>query len=296
MVMTCPELSLEVAFDELMKADRLKIVKRTEGTSTTVLIGRLLSMSKEHLLSQTADEKPESPELVSKQAFGKAGEMLRNTNISSAAHVSESTSSPTPVWMLLPTMSRMALFYGERPRRLGDAGRVVYAPGEWDLFHVGHARFLQKARSLGDFLLVGCYNDEIIHQKKGYNYPLQTLHERSLNVLACRHTDDVLLGAPWQVSEDLLKTLNVSVVVTGQNNVYASASPPDFKDPCGLGDPFEVPRSAGILTVLESDCNLTMDVIAERILLHTAQYTIRQRVKETAERTYTVNKEFVAET
>ena len=38
------------AYDEMKKAGRLKIVKRTEGVSTTDFIGRLLTLSKEYLL------------------------------------------------------------------------------------------------------------------------------------------------------------------------------------------------------------------------------------------------------
>ncbi|CAE8602255.1 unnamed protein product, partial [Polarella glacialis] len=174
-------------FDEVRAAGRLHIVKRTEGTSTTMLIGRLLSMSKDHLPKQSAEEKVlDSPQLVSNEAL---------------ASMASVTPISAPTWTLLPTMSRMALFYSDRPRYLSAAKRVVYAPGEWDLFHVAHVRFLQRARQLGDFLVVGCYDDETIHRKKGKNYPLQTLHERSLNVLACRHVDDVLLGAPWQVTK-----------------------------------------------------------------------------------------------
>ena len=50
----------------------------------------------------------------------------------------------------------------------------VYAPGEWDLFHHGHVRFLRRARELGDVLLLGCYADSTINAKRGANYPLQT--------------------------------------------------------------------------------------------------------------------------
>lgn len=64
-----------------------------------------------------------------------------------------------PLWMLLPTMSRMAVFFGDRGKGIRPKTRVVYAPGEWDLFHAGHVRFLAAARSLGDFLIAGCYTD-----------------------------------------------------------------------------------------------------------------------------------------
>merc|ERR1712130_330645 len=107
----------------------------------------------------------------------------------------------------------------------------------------------------GDFLLVGLHQDELIHHKKGKNYPIQTLRERALNVLSCKYVDDVLLGAPWKVTLDLLKSLNVSVVVTGMINVYADGA----KDPQGLGDPFDEVRGTHKLQFLESELCLTMD-------------------------------------
>eukprot|EP00931_Biecheleriopsis_adriatica_P107447 TRINITY_DN81790_c0_g1_i1.p1 TRINITY_DN81790_c0_g1~~TRINITY_DN81790_c0_g1_i1.p1 ORF type:complete len:489 (-),score=112.33 TRINITY_DN81790_c0_g1_i1:77-1486(-) len=268
-------------FDEVQAAGRLHVVKRTEGTSTTMLIGRLLSMSKEHLLSHSAQEEvPGTPQLLSERT-----EASPETAVSSIG---------APIWTLLPTMSRMALFYSDRRRAAGGGTRVVYAPGEWDLFHIGHIRFLEQARRLGDVLIVGLYDDETIHRKKGKNYPLQTLHERALNVLACRHVDDVLLGAPWQASKDLLKTLNVAVLVTGSNNQYADPLPQE-QDVLGLGDPFVHARATKILKVLDSDCELTMDVIAERILKNTSTYLLRQSAKEPAEQAYMETKEYVAE-
>lgn len=271
--------------DEVMAAGRLRIVKRTEGTSTTTLIGRLLSASKDHLLSRTAADRalPSAPRLISEEATQRSPD-------------GGSAPDSAPLWMLLPTMSRMVLFYGNRPpRSLCGATRVVYAPGEWDLFHVGHVRFLQRARALGDFLLVGCYEDSTIHRKKGRNYPLQTLHERALNVLACRHVDDVLLGAPWVVTKDLLTTLNVTVVATGSNNVHRDPLAEGAQDPFGMGDPFQELRQSDVLQILPSACELTMDVIAERICDRTALYAQRQAAKLPAERAYNEGKTFMAE-
>lgn len=299
-------------YDELLAAGRLRIVKRTEGTSTTALIGRLLSMSKEHLMKTSQEERVLSPTRVSEGAAlgwnrtfsqdpagstagapgkrrGASGQPDGTAEPAEPA-VPLTAPQPAPLWMLLPTMSRMTLFFGERLRKVADATRVVYVPGNWDLFHVGHIRFLEQAKKLGDFVLVGCYSDETIHSFKGLNYPLQTMHERALNVLACKFVDDVILGASWQVTQDMLTTMNIAVVATGKNKVYAEPRAADKPDPAGLGDPFEVPRARGVMKVVDSDCALTIDVIAERIVENIATYAIRQRKKEKAEREYTNQK------
>jgi len=45
------------------------------------------------------------------------------------------------------------------------------------------------------------------------------LHERVLSVLACRYVDEVVIGAPYVVSQDLLDHLNVSVVAHGKTSI-----------------------------------------------------------------------------
>lgn len=58
--------------------------------------------------------------------------------------------------------------------------------GAFDLFHVGHLDFLEKARAEGDYLIVGLHTDPIVNRYKGSNYPIMNLHERVLSVLACK--------------------------------------------------------------------------------------------------------------
>lgn len=37
------------------------------------------------------------------------------------------------------------------------------------------------------------------------------LHERVLSVLSCKHVDDVVFGAPWAVTKELIVTFNIKV-------------------------------------------------------------------------------------
>lgn len=64
--------------------------------------------------------------------------------------------------------------------------QVVYVAGAFDLFHVGHLDFLEKAREQGDFLIVGLHTDPEVNRYKGSNFPIMNLHERVLSVLACK--------------------------------------------------------------------------------------------------------------
>jgi len=64
--------------------------------------------------------------------------------------------------------------------------KIIYVAGAFDLFHVGHLDFLEKARAEGDYLIVGLHTDPIVNRYKGSNYPIMNLHERVLSVLACK--------------------------------------------------------------------------------------------------------------
>ena len=45
--------------------------------------------------------------------------------------------------------------------------------------------------------------------------PIMNVHERALSVLACRFVDEVVIGAPTNLTEDLVKTFNISIVAHG---------------------------------------------------------------------------------
>lgn len=64
-------------------------------------------------------------------------------------------------------------------------------------------------------MIVGVHDDEIINQIKGNNYPVLQLQERVLNVLALKFVDEVIIGAPYIVSEQLIKQFNIHLVVEG---------------------------------------------------------------------------------
>lgn len=42
---------------------------------------------------------------------------------------------------------------------------------------------------------------------RGLHRPIMSLHERSLSVLACRYVDEVIIGAPWEVSKDMVSRI-----------------------------------------------------------------------------------------
>ncbi len=72
---------------------------------------------------------------------------------------------------------------------------------------------LKIAKSYGDYLYVGLWSDEMIKHYCGNKYPVISLNERLLMTLSCKYVDDVVVGAPFIITKDLVKSLNVNKIV-----------------------------------------------------------------------------------
>jgi len=159
----------------------------------------------------------------------------------------------------------------------------VYIGGTFDLLHVGHARALEQASELGDYLLVGVHSDETVRRRRGM-LPVLTLMERAMAVLAMRWVDDVVLGAPWEVTRDLLVTMNVAVVAAGQQGPLSASS-----------GPLVIPRTLGILREVDSESQLTSGSLRDRFLQRRDSIEKRNGALLPKEATYTRAKEYVPE-
>ena len=91
---------------------------------------------------------------------------------------------------------------------------VVTTNGCFDVLHLGHLRYLQAARQLGDLLVVAVNSDSSVRQLKGENRPLVPEAERAemLAGLACV---DYVVIFPELTPIDLLSELKPSVHVKG---------------------------------------------------------------------------------
>lgn len=79
----------------------------------------------------------------------------------------------------------------ERERERGR--RIVFTNGCFDLLHVGHVKYLQKARSLGDLLVLGLNSDASIRRLKGPKRPLIGEEERAHLMAALKCIDFVVI-------------------------------------------------------------------------------------------------------
>ena len=87
--------------------------------------------------------------------------------------------------------------------RKGGA-RVVFANGCFDLLHVGHVRYLEAAKGLGDLLVVGVNSDEQVRRLKGEGRPFVPERERAEVIAGLRAVDYVTVFHEPTVTELLL--------------------------------------------------------------------------------------------
>ncbi|KAH6798294.1 phosphorylethanolamine cytidylyltransferase 1 [Perilla frutescens var. hirtella] len=257
------------------EAGRYKQIKRTEGVSSTDIVerGQLGTAIITRLCSGNS--------AMAAQLCNDNSAMVAATNLKMVSLVvrHEYLIFYPPLAGL--SNSRMAR-HGPGP----DA-RIIYIDGAFDLFHAGHVEILRLARGLGDFLLVGIHTDLNVSAKRGHHRPIMNLHERSLSVLACRYVDEVIIGAPREVSKDMITTFNISLVVHG-----SVSEDNDFQKE--KENPYDVPISLGIFKLLESPLDITTSTIIKRIVSNHDAYQKRNERKAESERRYYEDKAFVS--
>src|SRR5205814_7618050 len=82
----------------------------------------------------------------------------------------------------------------ERSKQLRAAGKKLVATnGCFDLLHVGHVRYLQAARALGDALAIGLNGDRSVRELKGAGRPVNNESERAEVLAALECVDFVTI-------------------------------------------------------------------------------------------------------
>nr|XP_026693860.1 ethanolamine-phosphate cytidylyltransferase isoform X6 [Ciona intestinalis] len=200
------------AYKIIKDAGRYREVQRTQGVSTTDVVGRMLLLTKTHH-KREGDAVPDANQ-------------VKNIQKDPTAH------SPwTGVSQFLATTQKIIQFSsGKQPNE--------------------------------------------INRYCGSNYPIMNLHERVLSVLACKYVHEVVIGAPYVVSSEMMDHFKVDMVVHGNSQIFA-----DEKG----NDPYEEPKKRGMFVLVNSSSNLTTPDIVERIIEHRQRYIKRNEKKEAKE-------------
>ncbi|EGG14461.1 phosphoethanolamine-cytidyltransferase [Cavenderia fasciculata] len=240
-------------YETIKKSGKFRFIKRTEGISTTELVGRMLLLTKDHLAASTGQATSPLSQVNPK-------DLHRQSPYTSLSH-------------FLPTTRKIVQFSeGKAPK---DTDRIVYMDGGFDLFHVGHTEALRQAKELGDFLIVGVHDDKVVNEQKGSNFPIMNLHERVLSVLSCRYVDEVIIGAPFNVTKEMIESLRINTVVHGDDPVVSVDA-----------DPYKLPKGLGIYKEIKHTEGLTATEIVRRIIENRMQFEARNKKKQQNEVTF----------
>lgn len=94
--------------------------------------------------------------------------------------------------------------------------RVVFTNGCFDLLHLGHVDYLEKARNLGDVLVVGLNTDDSVSRFKGPKRPIQDQVSRS-RVMAALQAVDMVVFFNEDTPLELISALVPQVLVKGSD-------------------------------------------------------------------------------
>ncbi|MFL5244219.1 MAG: D-glycero-beta-D-manno-heptose 1-phosphate adenylyltransferase [Gemmataceae bacterium] len=92
--------------------------------------------------------------------------------------------------------------------------RIVFTNGCYDILHRGHITFLNRAKALGDVLIVGVNSDDSIHRLKGPDRPINSLEDR-VQVLAALSCVDYLISFDEDTPCNVIRVVRPDVFVKG---------------------------------------------------------------------------------
>jgi len=243
-------------YAEVKNAGKFKIVPRTDGVSTTDLVGRMLLALSTKDAPDVEDKGTGFFEVMSQGANPLTDEKIQVSKFNADKGVLET------------------VINGRKPK---ETEKIGYINGTWDLFHYGHVSILKKAKELCDYLVVGVFPSDVVKEKKGHEWPIMSMKERGLTVLACKYVDHVILGVPWDISPQIVKTLrdmNAPKVVVFVGESTDPAYHTDDKN-----DGLQLAREQGLLHVIDSGESIHATTIIQRIIQNRSQYLERQMEK-----------------
>ena len=142
----------------------------------------------------------------------------------------------------------------EKVSSLRNAGkRIVFTNGCFDLLHIGHVRYLQKASKQGDCLIVGVNSDSSVQQIKGPRRPIVSENQRAEVVAALACVDWVTIF-PEPDPLELIRLLSPEVLVKGA----------DWQETDIVGAA-EVEKAGGLVLRIPMEQDISTSKMIERI-------------------------------
>ena len=88
--------------------------------------------------------------------------------------------------------------------------------GTFDLIHIGHIKILERAKKLGDKLIVGISTDEFSYIKK-QRYPIYNQNDRKIILESLKFVDEVFFEDSFEKKREYIKKYNTDIFVMGND-------------------------------------------------------------------------------
>jgi D-beta-D-heptose 7-phosphate kinase/D-beta-D-heptose 1-phosphate adenosyltransferase len=100
-------------------------------------------------------------------------------------------------------------------RQLKQQGKkIVFTNGCFDILHIGHVRYIEQAKNLGDVLIIGVNSDDSISRLKGPTRPINTQDDRAA-ILAALEAVDFVIVFDEDTPYELIKVVHPDILVKG---------------------------------------------------------------------------------
>ncbi|EFD6892398.1 adenylyltransferase/cytidyltransferase family protein, partial [Escherichia coli] len=88
--------------------------------------------------------------------------------------------------------------------------------GTFDVFHVGHINIIERAKKLGDYLIVGGSSDELNFSKK-QRYPIYNQTDRLKIISSMKCVDEVFIEESLELKLEYIKKYKADILVMGDD-------------------------------------------------------------------------------
>ena len=108
-----------------------------------------------------------------------------------------------------------------------EGKKIVFTNGCFDIIHAGHVDYLEKAKALGDILVVGLNSDNSVRRLKGKDRPINPVEYRKKVLEALKPVDLVIIFEE-DTPENLIKKVKPDVLVKGGDYTVDTIVGADF--------------------------------------------------------------------
>jgi len=206
---------------------------RTPGISTSSLMYRMLDASKKFVTENNMAKSLLNAVKIDREGLQSYDDESENTEQDTKRYkaildmmnseVEEWGNLPDRPQQMLTSSARLGNFLQDNHRQRPENCDIVYTDGFFDVLHPGHIDLLNLAQEKGNWVVVGLFDDVMISNMRGKEFPILSLMERAIVLLSMKQVDEIIFGAPWILSKAYLQSNNIKTIIRREEVVPDNA-------------------------------------------------------------------------